>query len=150
MSKKSYNDLDIVDSLTLNEKRYDYIEPMPVQTYDDIVDDSDYKPTAERIRDNDFRGGAGAATDTGLYDYDADKPIKEKVSDVELLLRNGKLDKADVQKLNESLDEMLSSQAEKSREKKILEASEKASKNRNAALDEMLGVNSVDKGKVSS
>ena len=96
MSKKSDDELTIVDSLTLNEHRYEYIEPMPEQEYDDIVDDSDFKPSAERIRDNDFRGTASGA-DSGLYDYEAGKPIKEKVSDVELLLRNGKLDKADVQ-----------------------------------------------------
>lgn len=149
MSKK-VDDIEIVDSESMNQKRYDIIIPIPEQEYDDIVDDSDYKPTAERIRDNDFRGGAGGATDEGLYDYDANKPINEKVSDVELLLRNGKLDKADVQKLNENLDEMLTSQAEKARDKKLLEASEQASKNRTKALDEALGVNQQDKGKVSS
>lgn len=150
MSKKSDNELTIVNSLTLNENRYDYIEPMSVQEYDDIVDDSDYKPTAERIRDNDFRGGAGSATDTGLYDYDANKPITEKVSDVELLLRNGKLDKADVQKISDSLDEILGDQAKKSRDEKVLKAELAAQKNRTKALDEMLGVSTLDTGKVSS
>ena len=135
MSKKVDDELTIVDSLTMNQARYDYIVPMPEHKYDDIVDDSDYKPTAERIRDNDFRGGAGA-TDQGLYDYDANKPIKEKVSDVELLLRNGKLDKADVQKISESLDEVLGEQAKKSREEKILKAEIQAQKNRTKALDE--------------
>lgn len=148
MSKK-VNDIDIVDSETMNQRRYDTILPMPEQTYDDIVDDSDYKPTAERIRDNDFRGGS-AAGDTGLYDYDANKPIKEKVSDVELLLRNGKLDKADVQKLSESLDEVLSDQSKKSRENQVLKAEVQAQKNRTKALDEALGVSTLDSGKVSS
>ena len=65
MSKK-VDDIDIVDSETMNQRRYDTIVPMPEHKYDDIVDDSDYKPTAERIRDNDFRGGAGA-TDQRLF-----------------------------------------------------------------------------------
>lgn len=150
MSKKVDDMLTIVDSLTMNKARYDYIEPMHHLEYDDIVDDSDFKPTAERIRDNDFRGGASGATDEGLYDYDANKSITEKVSDVELLLRNGKLDKADVQKISESLDEVLGEQAKKTREKQIIDAEMKAQKNRTKALDEALGVSTLDSGKVSS
>lgn len=149
MSKKVDDKLTIVDSLTMNESRYDYIEPMHHQDYDDIVDDSDFKPTAERIRDNDFRGSANG-DDTGLYDYEANKPITEKVSDVELLLRNGKLDKADIQKISESLDEVLADQGKKSREDKVLKAQLEAQKNRTKALDETLGVSTLDKDKVSS
>ena len=44
------------------------------QTYDDIVDDSDFKPTAEKIRDNNFNS-SGSATDPSTLPYDYQKQV---------------------------------------------------------------------------
>lgn len=120
------------------------VNPMPIPEihYDDIVDDSDFKPTAEQIRDNEFRSNGSALDPDSLqYDYEAGKVIKEKVSDVVLALRNGKLDKADVQVLNEVLTNKLDKSSESKKEADILASEERASKNRTAALDKVLGVN---------
>lgn len=115
--------------------------PIPDVEYDDIVDDSDFRPTAEQIRDNEFRSNGSAIDPDSLqYDYDAGKVIKEKVSDVVLLLRNGKLDKADVQVLNEALTNKLEKSAQDKKNADVLASEERAAKNRTAALDKALGV----------
>lgn len=112
------------------------------QTYDDIVDDSDFKPTAEKIRDNNF-SSAGSATDPSTlpYDYPANKEVSNLVDDVTLALRNGKLDKADIQKLNDLVTDKLVSDNHTHAEKTALEEAEKAIKNREKALDNLLAVN---------
>lgn len=117
-----------------------------VQTYDDIVDDSDFKPTAEKIRDNQFNS-AGSVTDPSTlpYDYPANKPITELVDDVSLALRNGKLDKADIQRLNELVSNKLVSDNKSHAAKEALKEAEKATKNREKALDNLLDVNQESK-----
>lgn len=114
--------------------------------YDDIVDDSDFIPTAERIRNGEF-SSLGSTGDVGQYDYPAGEKILEKVSDIVLLLRNGKLDKADVQLLNRVLDEKMKKDHEDKVASDELSKAEKASKNRTAALDAALGVNLEDNTK---
>lgn len=114
---------------------------IPDVDYDDIVDDTDFRPTAEQIRDNEFRSNGSAIDPDSLqYDYDAGKVIKEKVSDVVLLLRNGKLDKADVQVLDEVLKNKLEKSVQDKRDADVLASEELAAKNRTAALDKVLGV----------
>ena len=112
------------------------------QVYDDIVDDSDFKPSAEKIRDNNF-SSVGSATDPASlpYDYKAGQDINELVDDVTLALRNGKLDKADVQKLNELVTDKLTGDNKEHSVKVALEEAEKATKNREKALDNLLDVN---------
>lgn len=116
-------------------------KPIPEVEYDDIVDDSDFRPTAEKIRDNEFRSNGSAVDPDSLqYDYAAGKVIKEKVSDVVLYLRNGKLDKADVQVLNEALTNKLEKSAQDKKDSDFLASEERAAKNRTAALDKALGI----------
>lgn len=109
--------------------------------YDDILDSSDFKPSRELIRDR--SGSNSGEIEQGVYDYKKGTKITKEniVTDVELALRNGKLDKADIQKMNEMLDQELSKQAETAKEKQELEKAEKATKNRQKKLDEMLDVN---------
>lgn len=114
---------------------------IPVVEYDDIVDDSDFRPTAEQIRDNAFRSnGSVIDPDSLQYDYDAGKVIKEKVSDVVLALRNGKLDKADVQVLNEALTNKLEKSVQDKKDSDVLASEKRAARNRTAALDKALGI----------
>lgn len=119
---------------------------IPEVKYDDIVDASDFKPTAEKIRDQSFSSnGSAADLDSLPYDYPADEVIKEKVDDITLALRNNRLDKADVQKLNEAMTGVLDKQFKDSKAEKELKDAERASKNRTAALDAALGVNQEEK-----
>lgn len=119
---------------------------IPKIVYDDIVDDSDFKPTAEKIRDQKFSSnGSAAELDSLPYDYPENQVIKEKVDDITLALRNNRLDKADVQKLNEALTLTIDKQFKESKASSELKAAERASKNRTAALDAALGVNQEDK-----
>lgn len=121
------------------------LSPIPKVDYDDIVDDSDFKPTAEKIRDQSFTSnGSASDLDSLPYDYPANEVIKEKVSDITLALRNNRLDKADVQKLNEALTGVLDKQFKDSKAEQELKNAERASKNRTAALDAALGVNQDD------
>lgn len=120
--------------------------PIPVIEYDDIVDDSDFKPTAEKIRDQSFTSnGSSSDLDNLPYDYPANEVITEKVDDITLALRNNRLDKADVQKLNEAITSTLDIQFKDHKVSSELKAAERASKNRTAALDAALGVNQEDK-----
>lgn len=141
---KSILNLDKRLSFSVFEKDWRFLEPSPIPdiNYDDIVDDSDFKPSAERIRDNQFRSNGSALDPDSLqYDYEAGKVIKEKVSDVVLALRSGKLDKADVQVLNDAISNKLQQSVEDKKNSDILASEERASKNRTAALDKALGVN---------
>lgn len=111
--------------------------------YDDIVDRSNFVTTAETKRGK-VAGKVGAG-DRGLYDYEDGKipDEKERLTEVELLLRSGKLDKADIQRLREVADQKLTDD----RDKQLLEQEDKAAKNRKAALDKLLDVNQETESK---
>lgn len=137
---KSLQDKELYFSV-FDSWRFQVPKVVPYLTYDDIVDDSDFRPTAEQIRDNAFRSnGSAIDADSLQYDYEAGKVIKEKVSDVVLYLRNGKLDKADVQVLNEFFTEKLEKSVQDKKDADVLAREELAAKNRTAALDKALGI----------
>lgn len=112
--------------------------------YDDIVDTSNFRLSSEIIRDKVASGNVGAG-EQGIFDFQADEKVtKENMpTDVELALRSGKLDKADVQKLQKLYDDKAQSDVETERTKSALEAERKASKKRSDKVDEMLGVNNT-------
>lgn len=103
--------------------------------YDDIVDRSNFVSTAEMIRSKRAPGNSGAG-DKGLYDYEPNTVVTDenRISDVELLVRSGKLDKADVQKLAA----LRSEEFKNENDKKLLEAEDKANKERQAKLDKLI------------
>lgn len=113
-----------------------------IKEWDKIVDDSNFRTTSEIKRDMIASGNVGVG-EKGLYDYDSEQKITKEnvVSDIELALRNGKLDKADVQKLRELSDKSAQEEINQTKESKLLSDAEKASKNRTAAIDKMLEVN---------
>lgn len=116
-------------------------KPAPVK-YSDIVDTSHFKPSAEKKRDLVASGDVGAG-EKGLYDFEPGKAITKDMwlSETELLLRAGKLDKADVQTLLEQKRELVEESEQEAREKAELERANQAQKNREKALDQQLGVN---------
>lgn len=118
----------------------------PIVQYDDIVDTSHFKLSREIKRDMVASGNLGAG-EQGVFDYkDGEKITKENaVTDTELLLRAGKLDKADVQKLRDLADKASVSDIQNQSEKQALAQAEKASKNRLAKMDEILDVNQTNR-----
>lgn len=89
---KPYNE-EVID---FKNERCDY--------FDDIVDKSEFRPDTETIRGLKLSAGAGVS-DVGQYDYPEGKiPEVDTVTDELIALREGKLDKADVQKLAEEAD----------------------------------------------
>lgn len=106
--------------------------------YDDIVDRSQFKSTAEQKRA--MQASNQGAGDKGLYDYEAGEEIptgKNRITDTELMLRTGKLDKADVQKLKTIAEAEASDTIEKAK----LEKADRENKNRTEALDKLIGAN---------
>lgn len=110
--------------------------------YDDIVDRSNFRSTAEIKRDMRASGKIGAG-EKPIYDYQAGETIKasDVISELELLLRAGKLDKADIQKLREVFEADAKESAESADTAAKLKAQEEAQTNREKAIDEALGVN---------
>lgn len=112
----------------------------PVKTkFDDIVQKDSFRPDSENIKD--FRSGLGSPSNAGnpVYDSELDSNFsldsESFPSKALSALREGRVDKAETQLYLNSLESS-------SKEKAAFEAAEIASKERNAALDEILGVNS--------
>lgn len=104
--------------------------------YDDIVDRSKFVSTAETKRGK-IAGNVGAG-EVGLYDYQADEKIdsKNRISDIELLIRAGKLDKADIQTLKKLREQQMISE----NEAEALKEEDKANRTRQGKLDKLLGI----------
>lgn len=104
--------------------------------YDDIVDRSKFVSTAETKRGR-VAGKVGAG-DVGLYDYQADQEIDQsnRISDIELLIRAGKLDKADIQTLKRLREQQIVSE----NEAKALAEEDKAQRTRQGKLDKLIGI----------
>lgn len=126
------------------KKLGDYFRPYfsPKLVYDDIVDRSNFRSTAEIKRDMRASGKIGAG-EKPIYDYQPGEKIEASkvVSELELLLRAGKLDKADIQKLREVFEADAKDSVESAKEAEKLKAQEEAQTNREKAIDEALGVN---------
>lgn len=127
----------------------EYDLSVPKVEYDDIVDTSNFKLSSEKIRDKIATGNVGAG-EQGLYDFKEDEKVTPEncPTDVEIALRNGKLDKADIQKLQEVYSDKAKDDVETERTKSALEAERKASKDRQDKIDERLGLNTLEDSKV--
>ena len=115
--------------------------------YDDIVDKSEFRPDSETIRGLKLSVGSGV-TDKGLYDYSEGKiPDVDTVTPELIALRNGKLDKADVQKLSQEADEALKESMSNAEREKLLAEKEAINNARQSFLDEQTGFdpNSINK-----
>lgn len=104
------------------------------QKTEKIVDDTHFKPTAEIKRDRVASDSMGS--DRGLYDSDT---RKDPPTDIEMALRSGKLDKADIQKLQKQLKESADGDVKKKRELEAAQQELDKAHAREKALDEILG-----------
>ena len=129
-------------------KRYSYPlvfgssswSPLSAPVYDDVVDKSEFRPDADVVRS---ALSSGSVSTVGEYDFNDGKiPEGYEPSQVILDLRNGRLDKADVQKLKQSLDKDIAVETAKDAERKELEKADKILKARQTHLDEITGFDS--------
>lgn len=83
----------------LYPSRYHKMADLPEVDYDTIVDRSDFKRGQEKERAARLTADTGS-TVNGVYDFpDGQFDEKKAPTDIELAVRNGKLDKADVDTL---------------------------------------------------
>lgn len=129
-------------------KRYSYPlvfgssswSPLSSPTYDDVVDKSEFRPDSDVVRS---ALSSGTISGVGEYDFkDGKIPQGYEPSQVILDLRNGRLDKADVQKIKESLDKDIAVETAKETERKELEKADKILKARQTHLDKISGFDS--------
>lgn len=129
-------------------KRYSYPlvfgssswSPLSAPVYDDVVDKSEFRPDSDVVRS---ALSSGSVSTTGEYDFkDGKIPEDYEPSQVILDLRNGRLDKADVQKIKQSLDKDIAVEAAKDAERKELDKADKILKARQSHLDELTGFDS--------
>lgn len=114
------------------------LEFEPIE-YDDIVDRSNFQPSSEMKRNMRISGTSPGGTNRPLYDFgDKSTNRTDFLSDVEIALRDGKLDKADVQKLKALAEEYGAAKVDEA----ISESESEKEKARSSRMDELLGVNS--------
>lgn len=114
--------------------------------YDDIVDRTDFRPDSETLRGYKLSNGAGI-TDSGNYDYPQGDTSHDTVTPELIALRNGRLDRAEVQKLAEATDKALKETADLAKKEKLQADEEALSKARQAYLDASIGFDSDEGGK---
>lgn len=106
--------------------------------YSDIVRDDDFKRVQEDIRHSDLVQDTGSTANS--YDYkDGVVPKDDPVTDLILLLRSGKCDKADVQKIRSQLEEIAKNESDKYDAEQKAAAERALFEQRQAYLDEQTG-----------
>lgn len=99
--------------------------PPSYSAYDDVVDKSSFRPDSEQVRALKFNPqGSGSVP---CYDYpDGKIPDDDPVSPTIVALRSGKLDKADVAKIQKSIYDEAKTTKDTEKYKKVSEALDKA------------------------
>ena len=120
--------------------RYHEILPFVNPTYDKIVDRSDFKRGQDKERATRLSGDTGGSLTQGVYDF-PDGVIDDKKSptNVELALRKGKLDKADVDTLQRMEKQRAKEQQENSQVELEKAKQKSIDKQRQDYLDQQTG-----------
>lgn len=111
----------------------DYSYPLLSPVYDKVVDRSTFVPDSETTRIKAISGAGSVANP--LYD-------KEEPTKLEIALRSGKLDKAEVQKIQDGLAKDTKESMEKLNKDLKKEKSSRVEKERQKAVDSVLGFDS--------
>ena len=107
--------------------------------YDKIVDRSNFRPDADDVRTKSLRAGSSSPGDIGLYDYKDGKVNKHFTpSAIQIALRQGQLDKADIQKLREVLTDDFNKSSKEYNEAKQLDDAQKAATASQERLNDIL------------
>lgn len=108
------------------------------QSYDDVVRTDDFKKVMEDNRNSDLSQDTGSTG--GVYDYEDGKiPDDDKVSNLVLSLRSGRLDKADIQKLREQYEQNAKDEAAQNDADALKEADLALQRARQQHLDTVTG-----------
>ena len=137
-------------AIPFSDESFEYHDSSP-DYYDDIVDKTEFRPDSENVRS--ARASGGAMSGGGLYDFpdgvvsDSDSVTKEIIA-----LRNGRLDKAEVQVLKEQTDEALKAAVSEAKERKLLEQKEALVEARQSFIDDLTGfsADSVGEGGIKN
>lgn len=116
-------------------EQYDFDCSVPVINYDDIVDRSTFSPESDKESVRTFIA-QGAGGGIGSYDDPEHLP-----SDTEILIRSGKLDKAEVSDLIRNKTNEIKKLQSDEEKQKVSEELQKISDARQAHLDSMIGFN---------
>ncbi|QCS37132.1 hypothetical protein [Tortoise microvirus 58] len=111
----------------------------PAVSYDDIVDDSDFKRVQDENRITRLTHDTGSST-SGMYDFDGVKTNLDSVTDIQLAIRSGKLDPADIDTLKRELEIVAKQEAESIAAKQEAEKDLRALKARTSAIDKVLDI----------
>lgn len=103
---------------------------MDYSEYPTCVDESDYRPDAEQLRSLKITGQVASVSPV----YDTDGDINSITDDI-VTLRQGKLDKAEVETLRKNIIDSSVLDGKKAHDKAVSDA-----------IDSTLGVNSVNEG----
>lgn len=106
---------------------------------DDIVDKSNYRPSSETKRDMQATGKIGAG-DKGVYDFASGVMVTDnnKLTTVELLLRQGRLQRADIEDLKRKFQAKADSDARDAKAQAAIAEAQKANVDRQAKMDAMI------------
>lgn len=107
--------------------------------YDDVVDRSQFRPDSENIRNKTLSSVGGSYN--GVYD---DNP--DEVTNEEVLIRSGKLDRTEIQNIINSKVDEYSEQNEKAKQQKELDEVAKLNKARQDFLDVKTGFVGIPQG----
>ena len=109
-------------------------DSMKSPVYDDIVDKTDFRPDAETVRGASI---SSVPAMKGVFDYENGKPDAEhRPSDIIMALREGKLDKADLPRIESQLREEIANEQDELRKKADEAALASVSKSRRVLLGE--------------
>ncbi len=88
-----------------NVANYDYVQPMlDYKNIESATDVSTFRPDAEQVRALKFNPQGGSNT-SPVYDYPNGYDFEtDNVSDLIVAIRSGRLDKADVKRLKEQIE----------------------------------------------
>lgn len=113
-------------------KAIDFDLAIPEVNYDDVVDRSTFRPDSESVRQSVLSGSGFGAQ--GVYD-DPDIPP----SDLEVSIRSGKLDKAEVGQILAKKTEAAKKTIDENRKKAIADEKERIVEARQEFLDKATG-----------
>ncbi|QCS37478.1 hypothetical protein [Tortoise microvirus 107] len=111
----------------------------PAVIYDDIVDDSDFKRVQDENRIARLTHDTGSST-AGVYDFDESRTNFDSVTTIQLAIRSGKLDPADIDTLKRELEGVAKREAESIAAKQEATRDLQALKARNRAIDKVLDI----------
>ena len=105
--------------------------------YDDIVDRTDFRPDAETVRGSTISSLPSAQ---GVYDYeDGEITPSKRPSDIIMALREGKLDKADLPRIESQLKEEIANEQNELQREADESALASITKARQEYLDSLTG-----------